>query len=285
MLPAGDDLGRVRAYYDSTWFDYRALWLNTSNRAIHFGWWGPGIRTHAQSLVAMNQLMGEAARVRPGDVVLDAGCGVGGTAMWLAEERGASVVGITPVAGQVERARRYADERGLGERARFEEGDFRDVPLPDASVDVVWFQESLVHTAEKERVFREAARVLRPGGRLVVAEYLRVGRPLEPRQEHLLDVWCRGWAMGDLASGFELVAAAERAGLAGVGLRDLTAEMRRSLRRLFAMTTVLFPVALGLHLTGARDDAAHGNVAGARAQWKALRRGAWFYGLLTADKP
>lgn len=285
MGDTGDDLGGVRAYYDSTWFDYRALWLNPANRAIHFGWWGPGVRTHARSLVAMNELMADAARVQPGDVVLDAGCGVGGTAMWLAEHRGASVVGITPVAGQVERARRYAGERDLGERVRFEQGDYRDVPLPDASVDVVWFQESLVHSAEKERVFREAARVLRPGGRVVVAEYLRVGRPLSPHQERLLDVWCRGWAMGDLASGFELVAAAERAGLVEVGLRDLTAEMRRSLRRLFVMTTGLFPVALGLHVTAVRDDAAHGNVVGARAQWKALRSGAWFYGLLTAAKP
>ncbi|HYB01120.1 MAG TPA: hypothetical protein VED37_12960, partial [Ktedonobacteraceae bacterium] len=48
------DLSRIRAYYDETWFDYRMLWLNSQNRAIHFGYWDKHTRSHAQSLLAMN---------------------------------------------------------------------------------------------------------------------------------------------------------------------------------------------------------------------------------------
>ena len=49
----------------------------------------------------MNRVLADRAGIRPGQRVLDAGCGVGGSSLWLAEQRGAAVVGITPVASQV----------------------------------------------------------------------------------------------------------------------------------------------------------------------------------------
>src|SRR5712691_2683673 len=51
------DLSRIRAYYDETWLDYRLLWLNAQNRAIHFGYWDEHTRSHAQSLLAMNRML------------------------------------------------------------------------------------------------------------------------------------------------------------------------------------------------------------------------------------
>src|SRR5262245_25480403 len=127
--------------------------MNPKNRAIHFGYWGPGIKTHADSLVAMNALLADAAAIGPDDYVLDAGCGVGGSSFWLAEERGARTLGITPVADQVERANRYVEERGTGlhDRTAFVVGDYRTVPVPDETFDAVWAQESICHVPDKER--------------------------------------------------------------------------------------------------------------------------------------
>jgi len=51
------DLSRIRAYYDETWMDYRMLWLNPQNRAIHFGYWDEHTRSHTQSLFAMNRVL------------------------------------------------------------------------------------------------------------------------------------------------------------------------------------------------------------------------------------
>src|SRR6266550_3975319 len=55
------------AYYEQTWLDYRWFWLNQRNAAMHFGYWGRGIRRHGQSLLAMNRVMANAAGVRRGD--------------------------------------------------------------------------------------------------------------------------------------------------------------------------------------------------------------------------
>src|SRR5258708_27943241 len=98
----------------------------------------------------MNGVRANAAGARRRAVVLDAGCGVGGTAIWLAGEFGARVVGITPVAGQVTRARRLAGVRQVADLVSFDQQDYRSPTFPDASFDVVWAQESVCHAPDKQ---------------------------------------------------------------------------------------------------------------------------------------
>src|SRR6266704_4169796 len=101
------DLSRIRAYYDETWMDYRMLWLNPQNRAIHFGYWDEHTRSHTQSLFAMNRVLASHLGIHSGQRILDAGCGVGGSAIWLAKTYDVEVVGITPVESQIVRANSF----------------------------------------------------------------------------------------------------------------------------------------------------------------------------------
>jgi len=64
----------VRAYYLETWFDYRGLWMNPDNRSIHFGYWDEDTMSHAEAM-HMNRATVRSLGIRPGDRVLDAGCG------------------------------------------------------------------------------------------------------------------------------------------------------------------------------------------------------------------
>jgi tocopherol O-methyltransferase len=275
----------VRAYYNETWKDYRGVWMNTRNRALHFGYWDPSTRSHAESLLNMNRLLAERVALRPGERVLDAGCGVGGSAMWLAEEYEARVVGITLVEDQVRRARRYTAERGLDHLVTFEQRDYLSTELPEATFDVVWAEESLCHAPDKRPFFAEAYRLLRPGGRLVGEDLLRSRSRGSERDERLLDSWFKGWMMPNLLTNQQLVAAAREAGFESVALEDITAGVRRSLRRLHRVTVAFYPAVYVLYLLGFRSPVQHGNVQGARDQWRALRRGLWLVGLLTARRP
>src|ERR1700687_2012427 len=92
-----NQLRLVISYYEGTWFDYRWLWLNSENNAIHFGYHDEQRRSQAESLLNTNRVLAAVAAIHPGDRVLDAGCGVGGSSIWLAEQRGATVVGITAI--------------------------------------------------------------------------------------------------------------------------------------------------------------------------------------------
>jgi cyclopropane fatty-acyl-phospholipid synthase-like methyltransferase len=216
--------------------------------------------------------------------VLDAGCGVGGSSVWLAQARGANVVGITPVASQVARARSFAAARTLGDQVAFEQADYTSAPFPDASFDVVWALESLCHALDKAAFYREAARLLRPGGRLVIAEYIRAARPLSAQGERMLHQWLDGWAIPDLDTRAEHVAHAAAAGLADMRIDDITAHTRPSLRRLYQLTRWSYPLAVTGRAVGIRSAIQHGNVIGSLRQYQALDRELWFYGILSATK-
>jgi tocopherol O-methyltransferase len=275
----------VIEYYNQTQFDYRAVWLDSENLAFHFGYYGERIDDHAQALANTNRVLSEVARIRPGERVLDAGCGLGGSCLWLAEHRSADVVGITPVMHQVTKARTIAASRSLGDRVRFERADYSRTAFPDGSFDVVWALESLCHAVEKAAFYRESARLLRPGGRLVVAEYIRTSRDVNAQGEALMRQWLDGWAIPDLDTPDEHIGAADRAGFAEVRLIDNTAKADRSLRRLYKLARIAWAVDWTLYAFGFRSKTQHGNVVAALRQYQALRQGLWFYGILSATKP
>jgi tocopherol O-methyltransferase len=275
-------LQRIRSYYEETRLDYRVLWLNARSRGLHFGYWDGNTRGHADSVNNMNRVMAERLGIQPGQRVLDAGCGQGGSAVWLAREYDVEVVGITIVPHQVARARRYAMSEGVADRVRFEEQDYSRTSFPDASFDVVWAMESVCHAADKPRFLAEARRLLRPGGRLGIEDYLRFGRSYGERDEGLIQSWLSGWAIPDLATGYELVNWCVEAGFGDIDLVDITPHVRPSLRRLYRIARLLWPLALALRAVGLRSATQHGNSRAARDQYRALERGLWFEGMLTA---
>jgi len=285
LRPAGSLTDAIVGYYDETWLDYRVLWLNPDNLAVHFGYTDANTRSHTDALKNMNRVLADRVQIKPGARVLDAGCGVGGSSLWLAKERGADVVGITLAARQVEQARSYAARRGLANRVHFEVADFTATPFPEASFDVVWAVESLCHAPHKAAFYQEAARVLRPGGRVVVADFVRAGRPLDPTGERLLHEWLTGWAVPDIDTPAEHTEHLTAAGFVETRLDDVTVHTRPSLRRLYRMAYWTYPLALYGYVKGVRSAVQHGNVIASIRQYQALRHGAWFYSILSATKP
>lgn len=280
-----DQLDRVRAYYDATWWDYQAVWQNRDSLAVHFGFYDADVATHADSLVHTNRFLARLAGLQPGMHVLDAGCGMGGTALWLARHQGVRCTGITPVPSQVAFAERQAKLKGLGDRVRFVEGDYCAMPFADASFDRVWACESVCHAEHKADFYREAWRVLRPGGRLVMAEYMRTARPLAQTQEALLSAWLRRWAIPDIDTPAEHRHHAARAGFAAIRIEDQIAHVRPSLHNLYEHVQRYLWLGHVLRALGIRRREAHDNHVGSRFLWRALKAGAWSYLTLVAEKP
>jgi cyclopropane fatty-acyl-phospholipid synthase-like methyltransferase len=283
--PADSLTEAIVAYYDETWLDYRLLWLNPDNLAVHFGYTDASTRSHTDALKNMNRVLADRVQIQPGERVLDAGCGVGGSSLWLARERGAEVVGITLAPGQVARARHYAARRGLANQVHFEVADFTATSFPDVSFDVVWAVESLCHAPCKLAFYQEAARLLRPGGRVVVADFVRAGRPLDATGERLLHEWLTGWAVPDIDTPGEHTEHLAATGFIETRLDDVTAHTRPSLRRLYRMAYWTYPLAVLGRNKGIRSAVQHGNVVASIRQYQALRHGAWFYSILSATKP
>src|SRR2546428_488247 len=228
-------------YYDGSWFDYRVVWMR--GLGMHWGYWDDQTRNHAQSLTNMTRALAERATLRPGMRVLDAGCGVGGPALWLAGTYGVEVLGVTLSEVQLARARKYAARRKLEHLVRFEIADFTALPHDEAAFDVVWAQESVCHVPAdaKQRFLKEANRVLKPGGRMLMEDWFRIARPYTADNETLMHDWLEGWAIDDLATTDEITGWSRDAGFVEVDLRNITPFALQSIRRLHRLAVLLRP--------------------------------------------
>jgi SAM-dependent methyltransferase len=112
------------------------------------------------------------ADLQPGEIVLDVGCGAGIDTILAARAVGPTgrAIGLDLLEEMCERARGHAQEAGVAEWTEFVRGEMEDIPLPDASVDVVISNGVINLSPRKSRVLAEIRRVLRPGGRLSVAD-------------------------------------------------------------------------------------------------------------------
>lgn len=161
---------QAQAYYDSADADafYLQVW---GGEDIHIGLYDPeglSIRDASRNtVVAMADLLqGVGADTR----VLDLGAGYGGAARYLAGRFGCRVVCLNLSETQNNRNRQLNDQAGLGDKIQVRHGDFEAIPESDSSFDVVWSQDAILHSGDRQRVLREAGRVLRPSGQLLFTD-------------------------------------------------------------------------------------------------------------------
>jgi ubiquinone/menaquinone biosynthesis C-methylase UbiE len=125
--------------------------------------------------------LSRALALAPGQLLVDLACGRGGPGLWLARAAGASLTGVDFSSVAVEQATARADLFGLGDRARFVVGDLTATGLPDATADAAVCVDAMHFPAEPAAAAAEVARILRPGGRLVLTNW----QPRSPQDSRL----------------------------------------------------------------------------------------------------
>ena len=164
--------------------------------SIHYGFYDADHDDRAAAVENMNRVLSEAVDVGPDDRVLVLGCGAGDESVWLARQRGATVVGVDVSDRQLDRARKYATDRGVTDSVTFRNVDFHDLAEFDAgSFDVVWALEAFCHSGDDCGVLEQARRVLHDGesdgpsasnsagGRLVVGDLFQLPRELSKAEQ------------------------------------------------------------------------------------------------------
>jgi ubiquinone/menaquinone biosynthesis C-methylase UbiE len=150
----------------------------TFGHHVHWGYWGPSdkpdgtMEDFAAAAERLTRYLLDIAGVRDGQRVLDAGCGLGGTIASLNERHsGVVLTGLNIDPRQVEHARERVAARP-GNEVSFCVGDACNMPLPSASFDHVLAVECIFHFPDRKRFFAEARRVLKPGGRLTLCDFV-----------------------------------------------------------------------------------------------------------------
>lgn len=146
-------------------------------RHVHWGYWDAperagGAEDFARAAERLTTVLCDMARLADGQRILDAGCGFGGTVATIdARLSGAALTGLNIDLRQIERARASLVPTGRNQVA-FVEGDACALPFTDRSFDRVLAVECIFHFPSRERFFAEASRVLEPGGRLALTDFV-----------------------------------------------------------------------------------------------------------------
>jgi tocopherol O-methyltransferase len=210
----------IRSHYDWATLFYRLLW----GVHIHHGVWD-GNESPSQAQVQLIDRLATASNIVTGSEILDVGCGMGGTAMYLASRHSCRVVGITISRVQRHWARLAASLQGIGQQTQFLCRDVETVEFLPRSFDVVWSVECTEHLFDKARFFQRAGSWLRPGGRVAICAWLAAEEPREPAATRLLQQVCEGFLCPSLGTAREYLSWMEDSGLRALVVSDLTTKV------------------------------------------------------------
>lgn len=276
---------RIIDYYRDTENAYKDSWDLNNSLAIHYGYWDKAVRSFPESLIRMNEVMMITAGIKPTDHVLDAGCGVGGSSIFLAKLLGCKVTGITLSERQVEQAKANARKNEIDDLADFSVMDYAATSFPDQSFDVVWGCESICYADDKEKFIKEAFRLLSPGGRLVVADGFVSN--YENNNHPVIRKWLDGWQVNYLETPERFSLFMQSAGFKNNSYRNITNEVMYSSRKLYRTYFLAKLYLLWRKISFSRPPTVlqKKNINACKYQYKGIKQDLWQYGMISGVKP
>lgn len=273
-------------HYDDCYHDYLLAWCNRDNLALHYGYWEDANRPYHQhqALLNKNRILYEKAGIKSTDLVLDAGCGIGGSSIWMAREYSNRVTGITISAKQADYARHHARRHGVNDLTNFEVTDFCSTGFADESFDVVWALESACHALNKADFLREAHRVLRKGGRIVVCDGFVLQRQFDASQWQAVVTCLNGWAVPNLCARDEFAQLLAEQDFQAIQCHDITRQTMPSSDYMYKVAKRLQPVQKISQFLGMRSKAQTANYLVGLAQHRLFNDKLTEYCIFTAQK-
>jgi tocopherol O-methyltransferase len=183
---------QIQQLYDAS----SGLWEQIWGEHMHHGYYGPNgrhIKDRRQAQIDLIEELLKWAGVETANNILDVGCGIGGSSLYLAEKFHARATGITLSPVQAARATERAQEANLSSNTQFLVADAQAMPFADNSFDLVWSLESGEHMPDKTKFLQECYRVLQPGGKLIVVTWCHRPTDTSPltddEQKHLQEIY------------------------------------------------------------------------------------------------
>jgi tocopherol O-methyltransferase len=185
---------QIQQFYDSS----SGLWEEIWGEHMHHGYYGRGGTYKLNRRQAQIDLIEELlnwAKVKNAGNILDLGCGIGGSTLYLAQKFQAKATGITLSPVQASRAKERAKQTGLSDAVSFQVSDALNMPFEDNSFDLVWSLESGEHMPDKTKFLQECYRVLQPDGTFIMATWCHrptnslAGNLTEDERRHLEEIY------------------------------------------------------------------------------------------------
>ncbi len=267
----------VTRYYDECYLYYKIFWHSHKNLCLHYGFHDKGQR-HDKAVVRMIEVLADKVKVTSKDSVLDAGCGVGGSSVWLAQNIGCKVLGIDINHNFVNIAQREAKKRNLDSLVSFHEMNFCQTAFRENVFDIVWALESSCHAEDKQAFLIEMSRILKPGGHIVIADGYKT------RESSELTNDLKGWAVTDIPSVAEFTDYLTKAGFQHVECEDVSDKVAPSSLRIYYLAWIAYPLAMFLRLLRQKTELSVNHARLALKQYSYGTKGPGAYCIFVAEK-
>jgi len=185
-------------YYNQCWLSRFEDGHNPKSLAMHMGFFDDETFDNDQAKLNMNSFLANELGLPTNQQasVLDAGCGVGGTCFYIAENfPETTITGVNLSKEQIATAERFRNSKSLEGRVEFVVADYSDTGLEANSFDLVYLVESLCHAEVKQSVYIEAMRILKPAGKLVILDYVQTKQVDDSITGQQLVDFEKGWAV------------------------------------------------------------------------------------------
>lgn len=217
--------------------------------SLHHGLYDEHNKKYSDAVINMNRFLSGVACIKSNDKILDAGCGIGDSTIWLAKNFGVSVIGVDINKNRIKIAAKTAKEEGIHHQVKFLVSDFLNNPLPDNYFDVIWGIESVCYVKDKRLFFAEANRMLKTEGRIIITEGFLKSDPgvHEKREVDKLLFKC-----GELSflKADEILKMFEELGFKNLKYKDLTNNIMPSSRREHRIAYFIYPIEKLFNLLG-----------------------------------
>jgi ubiquinone/menaquinone biosynthesis C-methylase UbiE len=214
-------------HFERSWPEFVKLMYADKTFGLHLGYYEKGIRTFEEAVINMNNFVEKLLDLDQLDKnnikILDAGCGVGGTSIYLAKKYPQiKFIGITIVPDQITHANKFALECNVDSNTKFFLGDFCKTGFSDNYFDGAFALESVCYAENKNSFLLEVARILKPNRKLVIIDGFLLEKLSSYFPRIAYNHYCKRWKVANFPILRDFILNLHCAGFEDIKVQDIT---------------------------------------------------------------
>ena len=271
----------IEKYYDENQILYNLFW---SQSALHYGFWNKNTKNLSEAISNTNQFVLDCLKITSTDTVLDAGSGIGGSSIFIAENSGAKVTGITLSDVQLLKAKEKVNQSKASKLLNFSNQDFIDTSFNKEKFSKIFGIESICHAHKKIDFLKEAYRIMKPAGKIAIVDAYLTRKNFNKKEIEIYNKLLKGWAVPNLSLKDDFLNDLKKAGFRNITFHDKLDSVKKSSKRIYRLGMMSYPITLLFSFLRIIPKSMHGNTISSLNQKRLVDNDMVTYGVFVAEK-